>query len=41
MSRYWIFCMSEDNYIIAKQHGLIGMSERAGKAFTTSILATR
>ena len=32
MSRYWIFCMSEDNYIIAKQHGLIGMSERAGKA---------
>jgi hypothetical protein len=24
--------MSADNYVIAKQHGLIGMSERAGKA---------
>jgi predicted RNA-binding protein len=32
MPRYWILCMSEDNYVIAKQHGLIGMSERAGKA---------
>jgi predicted RNA-binding protein len=32
MPRYWILCMSEDNYEIAKQHGLIGMSERAGKA---------
>src|SRR5438034_5416061 len=32
MARYWILCMSEDNYEIAKQHGLIGMSERAGKA---------
>ena len=32
MPRYWILCMSEDNYEIAKQYGLIGMSERAGKA---------
>jgi predicted RNA-binding protein len=32
MPRHWILCMSEDNYQIAKQHGLIGMSERAGKA---------
>jgi predicted RNA-binding protein len=32
MPRYWILCLSEDNYIIARQHGLIGMSERAGKA---------
>jgi predicted RNA-binding protein len=32
MPRYWILCMSEDNYAIAKQHGLVGMSERAGKA---------
>jgi predicted RNA-binding protein len=32
MPRYWMLCMSEDNYEIAKQHGLIGMSERAGKA---------
>jgi hypothetical protein len=32
MARYWVLCMSEDNYEIAKQHGLIGMSERAGKA---------
>jgi predicted RNA-binding protein len=32
MPRYWILCMSEDNYDIARQHGLIGMSERAGKA---------
>jgi len=30
--RYWILCMTEDNYEIAKQHGFIGMSERAGKA---------
>jgi predicted RNA-binding protein len=32
MPSYWILCMSEDNYEVAKQHGLIGMSERAGKA---------
>ena len=32
MPRYWILCMSEDNYIVAKEHRLIGMSERAGKA---------
>ena len=32
MPRYWILCMSEDNYEIARQHGLIGMSERAGRA---------
>jgi predicted RNA-binding protein len=32
MTRCWILCMSEDNYEIARQHGLIGMSERAGKA---------
>ena len=31
MPHYWILCMSEDNYMVAKQHGLIGMSERAGK----------
>jgi predicted RNA-binding protein len=32
MPRYWILCMSEDNYVIARKHGLIGMSEWAGKA---------
>jgi predicted RNA-binding protein len=32
MSRYWILCMSEDNYQIAKEQGLIGMSERAKTA---------
>jgi predicted RNA-binding protein len=32
MPRYWILCMSEDNYSIAKQHRLIGMSERARAA---------
>jgi predicted RNA-binding protein len=32
MPRYWMLCMSEDNYEIAKHHGLIGMSERAVKA---------
>ena len=28
MPRYWILCMSEDNYEIARQHGLIGLAER-------------
>lgn len=28
MPRYWILCMSEDNYLIARQQELIGMSER-------------
>jgi predicted RNA-binding protein len=28
MPRYWILCMSEDNYVIAMQHGLIGLAER-------------
>jgi predicted RNA-binding protein len=32
MPHYWILCVSEDNYEIARAHGLIGMSERAGKA---------
>ena len=32
MPRYWILCMSEDNYTVAKEHRLIGMSERVGKA---------
>ncbi len=32
MSRYWILCMSEDNYEIAKKQGLIGMSERQRRA---------
>jgi hypothetical protein len=32
MPHYWILCLSEDNYEIARAHGLIGMSERAGKA---------
>jgi hypothetical protein len=27
MPRYWILCMSEDNYEIARKQGLIGMSE--------------
>jgi predicted RNA-binding protein len=31
MPHYWILYLSEDNYKIAKAHGLIGMSERAGK----------
>jgi predicted RNA-binding protein len=32
MSRYWILCMSEDNYEIAKKQGLIGMAERQSRA---------
>lgn len=32
MPHYWILCMSEDNYEIARKQRLIGMSERAGKA---------
>ncbi|HXH09160.1 MAG TPA: EVE domain-containing protein [Alphaproteobacteria bacterium] len=32
MPRYWILCMSEDNYLIAKKQGLIGMSEQAKSA---------
>lgn len=32
MPRYWILCMSEDNYEIAKQQGLIGMAERQRRA---------
>ncbi len=32
MARYWILSMSEDNYNIAKDRGLIGMSERSRPA---------
>jgi len=32
MPRYWLLCLSEDNYEIARRQGLIGMSERAGTA---------
>jgi predicted RNA-binding protein len=32
MPHYWLLCMSEDKYEIARKQGLIGMSERAGKA---------
>ena len=32
MPRYWILCMSEDNCLIAKQQGLIGVSEQAKAA---------
>src|SRR5262249_15777638 len=32
MPRYWILCMSEDNYAIAKTQGLIGMAERQRRA---------
>ena len=32
MPRYWILCMSEDNYAIAKSQGLIGMAERQRRA---------
>jgi predicted RNA-binding protein len=32
MPRYWILCMSEDNYKIAKRQGLIGMAERQRRA---------
>jgi predicted RNA-binding protein len=28
MPRYWILCMSEDNYEIARKEGLIGLAER-------------
>jgi predicted RNA-binding protein len=28
MPRYWILCMSEDNYEIARRRGLIGLAER-------------
>jgi predicted RNA-binding protein len=28
MPRYWILCMSEDNYEIARTQGLIGLAER-------------
>jgi predicted RNA-binding protein len=28
MPRHWILCMSEDNYEVARQQGLIGMAER-------------
>jgi predicted RNA-binding protein len=32
MPRYWILCLSEDNYAIARGLGLIGMSEKAKPA---------
>jgi hypothetical protein len=32
MPKYWILCMSEDNYSIAQQQELIGISERARTA---------
>jgi predicted RNA-binding protein len=32
MPHYWLLCMSEDNYEIARAHGLIGMSVHAAKA---------
>jgi predicted RNA-binding protein len=32
MPRYWILCMSEDNYEIAKKQGLIGMADRQRRA---------
>jgi predicted RNA-binding protein len=32
MPGYWILCMSEDNYLIARKQGLIGMSEQAKTA---------
>lgn len=32
MPWYWILCMSEDNYEIAKRQGLIGMAERQRRA---------
>jgi EVE domain len=27
MPRYWILSMSEDNYLIAREHGIIGITE--------------
>jgi predicted RNA-binding protein len=38
MPRYWILCMSEDNYEIAKKQGLIGMAER--QRWATQKIAT-
>jgi predicted RNA-binding protein len=35
MPRYWILCMSEDNYEIARKQGLIGMAERQRRAIQT------
>jgi predicted RNA-binding protein len=32
MPQYWILCMSEDNYEVAKKQGLIGMAERQRRA---------
>jgi hypothetical protein len=32
MPRYWILCMSEDSYAIAKTQGLIDMAERQRRA---------
>jgi hypothetical protein len=32
MPRSWILCMSEDNYEIGKQQGIIGMAERQRRA---------
>lgn len=32
MPKHWILCMSEDNYLIAQQQELIGISERARTA---------
>jgi predicted RNA-binding protein len=32
MPRYWLLCVSEDNYEVARAHGLIGMSEHAARA---------
>jgi hypothetical protein len=29
MPRYWLLCLSEDNYLITREYGLIGMSRRA------------
>ncbi len=40
MPRYWILCMSEDNYEIARTQGLIGLAERARKAMHNMALAT-
>jgi hypothetical protein len=39
MPRYWILSMTEDNYLITKEHRLIGMSKSARRAIQQMSMA--
>ena len=39
MPRYWILSMSEDNYLIAKERGVIGVTGRGRRAIYEWLVA--